>query len=342
LTTSKFPIARRLRLRPMVVAGFAAALVAAGCSSGGAAGSAGTGSDDAPGAGTREGPFSGRVDIGHGRKMFIECRGTGSPTVVLISGKGNGARDGWGEVLDPADPVRRSPIDLVAVGKGELSQSASAVFPSVAKFTRVCAYSRPGTGLDGPQTSTPVSQPHQVEDAVADLRAALDAVGESTQPQVLVAHSYGGLIARLYVSDFAQDVSGLVLDDAVSEFMQTTTTSEQFANWDTLNSTTDGKAEAVQLAKAIERIRATPAMRDLPAVVLSADKAWDPRALRAQTKQFGPGPTFEDWLAAQDLLAKFIDARHITNTNSGHNIEVYQPRLVTSAIRQVVDEVRGP
>ena len=44
------------------------------------------------------------VDIGGGRKMYLECRGTGSPTVVLISGKGNGAAD-WNEILDPDDPA---------------------------------------------------------------------------------------------------------------------------------------------------------------------------------------------------------------------------------------------
>ena len=39
--------------------------------------------------------FSGLVDIGGGHKIYMECSGKGSPTVVLISGKGNGARDGW-------------------------------------------------------------------------------------------------------------------------------------------------------------------------------------------------------------------------------------------------------
>ncbi|MGB2594966.1 MAG: hypothetical protein WBC87_08620, partial [Pseudolabrys sp.] len=30
--------------------------------------------------------FAGLVDIGGGRKMYLECRGTGSPTVVLVAG----------------------------------------------------------------------------------------------------------------------------------------------------------------------------------------------------------------------------------------------------------------
>jgi hypothetical protein len=30
--------------------------------------------------------FAGLVDIGGGRKMYMECQGKGSPTVVLVSG----------------------------------------------------------------------------------------------------------------------------------------------------------------------------------------------------------------------------------------------------------------
>src|SRR5215469_4512274 len=36
--------------------------------------------------------FAGLVDIGGGRKMYLECEGVGSPTVVLISGT-RGAHD---------------------------------------------------------------------------------------------------------------------------------------------------------------------------------------------------------------------------------------------------------
>jgi pimeloyl-ACP methyl ester carboxylesterase len=61
--------------------------------------------------------------FGGGRKMYLECRGTGSPSVVLVGG------------------LRASADDWSLADK-----SAPAVFPEVAKFTRVCAYDRPGTG----------------------------------------------------------------------------------------------------------------------------------------------------------------------------------------------------
>ena len=42
---------------------------------------------------------AGDVDIGGGRTMYRECRGIGTPTVVLVSGKGNRA-DIW---IQPSD-----------------------------------------------------------------------------------------------------------------------------------------------------------------------------------------------------------------------------------------------
>jgi pimeloyl-ACP methyl ester carboxylesterase len=53
-------------------------------------------------------------------------------------------------------------------------------------------------------------------------------------PYVLVGHSYGGLIVRLYASIYPQDVSGLVLVDALSEGLQDAETPEQWAMQRTL------------------------------------------------------------------------------------------------------------
>lgn len=84
------------------------------------------------------GDFAGLVDIGGGRKIYLECRGAGSPTVVLVSGKGNDAAD-WSKVLDPADPVHNAPLDALGAGEGHPLESEAALFPTVSHFTRVCA-----------------------------------------------------------------------------------------------------------------------------------------------------------------------------------------------------------
>jgi hypothetical protein len=35
--------------------------------------------------------FSGLVELAGSRKIYLECRGEGSPTVILVSGKGDGS-----------------------------------------------------------------------------------------------------------------------------------------------------------------------------------------------------------------------------------------------------------
>ena len=47
------------------------------------------------------------------------------------------------------------------------------------------------------------------------------------------------------------------------------------------------------------------------------------------------------WLAAQDLLAASLGAKHIKSTHSGHNVYLYEPQMVVDAIRKTVDEVRS-
>src|SRR5262245_40289771 len=154
--------------------------------------------------------FAGLVDIG-GRRLYLECQGTGSPTVVLVAGYLNRA-DIWS--VDLHEPAGRRPL----------------VLPGVAGFTRVCAYDRPGTtGAVNPDLSgiaegdprlrsrsDPVAMPRTAQDLVAELHALLQTAG-GAGPYVLAGHSLGGVVVRLYASAYPDDVVGLVLVDAPHE-----------------------------------------------------------------------------------------------------------------------------
>jgi pimeloyl-ACP methyl ester carboxylesterase len=124
-------------------------------------------------------PVQGRlVDIG-GRRIQLDCRGTGSPTVVFEAG-----------------------LDI----NGSLSWSA--VHDEIAKTTRACAYSRAGImwsdPTDGPQNGKTIAE---------DLHATLAKAGEQP-PFVLVGHSLGGPYIMTYTKYFGQDVAGLVFVDS--------------------------------------------------------------------------------------------------------------------------------
>lgn len=124
-------------------------------------------------------PVRGRlVDVG-GRRLQLDCRGAGSPTVVLEAGLDNLGSLSWAAVQD-----------------------------SVARTTRVCAYSRAGI-----LWSDPAPGGFDPERVPRDLRAALRAAGERA-PFVLVGHSLGGPYAVLFARAYAREVVGLVLVDA--------------------------------------------------------------------------------------------------------------------------------
>jgi len=260
------------------------------------------------------------VPIGGEREMLLTCTGTGEPTVVLVSGA-RGAYDDWTHVVG---------VDGSAPTPGE-----DAVLPQVARFTRVCAYDRPGTvTFAGRATrSTPVTQPTDAADGVADLHALLAAAGVAG-PYVLVAHSLGGVIAHLYAARSPADVAALVLVDPGSRFLASTLTPAQ---WDAFvrGARTLGDpvtTEAHDYPRSIAAIDAAPPLRPIPATVLTADAPFD----------FGAGTegTWPAWLAAQKSLAVLLGARHVTETGSGHYVAGEQPALVAREIRDVVERVR--
>lgn len=289
--------------------------------------------------GSARGDVDGLIQVRDGRGIYAKCQGQGSPTVVLIAGKGNGAQD-WQDVLSPGDPAHDAPGDDVPWGIGEIRPSNAAVFPTVARFTRVCTYDRPDIRFQGTDISTPRPQPHTVDLDVSDLHALLPALGEPA-PYVLVAHSYGGLIASLFARTYPQSVGGLVMVDTVTPLMQDVTSAERLVTWDATNSTTSPQVrEGVKLIDAFEKINAAPPLPELPAVVLSADKHWRTDLLPAEATR-NETVTFAEWLASLDHLAKDLGAEHVTRTGSGHDIYLYNPTLVTDEIRDVVDDVRG-
>ena len=281
------------------------------------------------------GDFAGLVDIG-GRRLYLECRGTGSPTVVLVSGYGNhgGIWSVQSEEL-PQPPVR----------------------PAVAGFTRVCAYDRPGTigDADDPpdrSRSDAVPQPRAAQETVADLHALLHAAAVPG-PYVLVGHSLGGLYSRLYASTYPDDVIGMVLVDATSEVLRAALTPAQWAFVSVLDAgawnpelASYPELETVDLGvayDATQQAEAAQPLRPLPLVVLSAmGPPGGPESVPNVPLGLSEAMAAA-WPASQAFLARLVpDARQVVVPDTGHYIQLEQPPVVIDAIRQVVEAVRDP
>ena len=116
------------------------------------------------------------IDVG-GHRLHIRCEGSGAPAVVLDA----------------------------ALGGSSLSWSL--VQPSLARLTRTCAYDRAGFGW-----SDPGPKPRTVGRLVAELRALLGGAGVAP-PYILVGHSFGGLVMRLFAARHPGETAGVVLVD---------------------------------------------------------------------------------------------------------------------------------
>lgn len=272
--------------------------------------------------------FAGLVDIGidKGRKMYMQCTGQGSPTVLLISG-GATAADLWDS------PLSKPPT----------------VYSTIAKTNRVCAYDRPGAtrvrAEGGNSRSDPVPQPVTAALAVRDLHALLQAAGE-TEPFVVVAHSYGGLIARLYASTYPTQVLGMVLLDIFSPEYREALLPAQWSIWITWNTTPPEilleypDIERVDFDKALDEVVAKRVIPPMPLSVLTSDAPYPPPT------QPGIPPGFNIVAReAQDMSQRRVaqlvpGAKHITKTDSGHNIMIENPVLVSDSILEVVTAVR--
>lgn len=121
-----------------------------------------------------------RVHVG-GYRLHLDCRGEGSPAVILEAA-----------ILD-------------------IGLTWAKVQREVASFTRACSYDRAGLGRSerGPR-------PRTVRVMVEELRALLGAAGVPP-PYVLVGHSFGALISRLYAHRHPEDVAGIVMVDGAHE-----------------------------------------------------------------------------------------------------------------------------
>ena len=128
-------------------------------------------------------PYSGEmIDVG-GYRLHLTDNGQGVPTVVLIH------------------------------GAGDCSYSWMHIRKELSKFTRVITYDRAGMG-----SSDPGPEPTP-EHTIKELNNLLDKTG-APGPYVLVGHSLGGLIARLYALKYPNQVAGLVFLDSTHEFLK--------------------------------------------------------------------------------------------------------------------------
>ena len=201
--------------------------------------------------------------------------------------------------------------------------------PFVAGFTHVCAYDRAGTGHS---ESVPA---HDTAQAIADDLHTLLGNAGIDGPYILVGHSLGGIIVRVFASRYLNELAGMVLvdtshgDPAVR--FQTVLTPEEWQHVQAVRDEKDfGLPEGVDMLG--------PDLGDIPLVVLSAGKA------TAVSTDLPPDVADRLFQIHQEMQQELVslssNSTHIIAEDSGHAIQNDQPEAVVDAIQQVVEAAR--
>ena len=282
------------------------------------------------------GAVSRSVRLGDGRHLSISCLGTGSPTVVLESGLDWGGSWSWMTLL-----------------------------PEVARFRRVCAYDRAGSGF-----SDPGPVPRDGEHIVSDLHALLSAGGERP-PYVLVGQSLGGVLVRLYRRRYPTDVVAMVLVDPsqpgpnewrkpwVPKFRNCERLARQSA---ITAATTDCMPPGGLAGRPAVVVQAIVQIAQRPGTwrnQLSEIEHFDSYFAELATGEHPPiaTPTIiltaseqggldqrarADWIAGhRRIAARFTPGEQRLIVNSSHGIQLDRPEVVVQAIRDVIREAHG-
>ncbi len=295
------------------------------------------------------------VDIG-GRRIQLDCRGVGRPTVVFESG-----------------------LDI----NGSLSWSV--IHDQVAKTTRACAYSRAGI-----MWSDPSGGAQNGRTIAEDLHRTLRYAGEKA-PYVLVGHSMGGPYIMIYTKYFGSEVAGLVFVDAshpdeVERFKAITSLTEPV--WLRLIARAGAALAWTGMTRAIIvplveksareywRLRKWPSdavlaysATSLDSIVNETDAFEESLADAGTARQLNDRPVFvltgmeplsaevlayfkltpeqgkqyqEIWKSMHDEEASWsTQSQHQLVFDAGHYVQFDQPDVVISAVQSVVDRVRA-
>jgi pimeloyl-ACP methyl ester carboxylesterase len=234
---------------------------------------------------------------GHELRFLIS--GHGSPTVVFEAG-GTGASGG------PLEFWER-------------------VQPAVSHFARTVTYDRAGSGM-----SEPGPKPRDARQIARELHAALQKAGIAP-PYVLVGHSFGGPLNRVFAGLYPDEVAGMILIDP---------TQEEFIEWnqaraghDETRQDDEWKDIQASLAEAHE----SRVPKGVPVVVITA---MGPRVLPSfvtEKQREEMKLTRPMWLKFhEEWVEKIPGGRHIITENSGHGVPFEEPGLVINEIRRVV------
>lgn len=220
------------------------------------------------------------------------------------------------------------PLTIVLEAGGGVDASSWATVPDwLARQTgaTVVTYDRAGLGGSelGPIGLTP-------EDEVRDLRQALDELGLPAQT-LIVAHSYGAMLAFLHAGLYPDQVVGLVLVDPMNAvFVNGTGDFLRSTVPDIAEPANDRERVIVRMKRTFAELTARTAELEtgltIPIVVLTAGEPW-----------WGPEDIDRAWRRSHEVLAgRSRDRELVVAEGSDHDVPEERPDVIVDAVSRIL------
>lgn len=245
------------------------------------------------------------VDVG-GRKLHCMVFGNGKPAVVLISGF-NAPQNYWNPII-----------------------------PDIAGLTTVVTYDRAGIGK-----SEMGDLPCDGITTMKELRVLLSKI-ELPSPYLIVGHSLGGRLARIFASLFPDDIAGLILIDTGlwdprNPLPKTPIRTDRNIDSSKIRPPKGAKSESQCNDLIWRQAESITSFPKVPLTVLTAENV-----------QLYPGMSEDEKIKAkkqrkldQEMLTKIIEGgKHIIVEGSGHIIMNDKPKVVIDAIKEMINKIR--
>jgi len=252
------------------------------------------------------------IDVG-GRKLHGCVYGSGLPAVVLVSGFGS-PQEYWNPVI-----------------------------PGLAANATVVTYDRAGVG-----SSEINDLPAHGEQSARDLHALLAKLA-LPGPYLLVGHSYGGFVARLFASMYPADMAGLVLEETQHEDnldeIRRILTGKDLETFDQVllpgfAAPENPKNESDFRNVTREQLKKSKPLPRMPFVVLTCrGRAYAMRPMFSEAALAAMAKLDEDLMGR--LVASVPGGKQIMIEGTGHHVHVDKPAALIVPVVEMIGQVRG-
>lgn len=246
-----------------------------------------------------------------GNKLAYSCSGKGNKTVLLIAGMGLDAHKSFKNIYHnyQADGYQICMVDRAGVG--------------ASSFTK-------------PRVRS-----------VKELADELNGVAEANKWNnlTLVAHSFGGFVARAYTHQYPAKVDGILFADSAHEsWYHDMKQSMSRAGWKTMENIIEWEKQHHSHEDAVEAVMAAPSFSvpdKLPITVMS--RGLPHNTLRQAKMSYSDVDAYNAaWNSAQFKLLKLsANAEHVTMHYSSHFVDENDPWLVLDELYKLQRRVKA-